>query len=90
MQSDAAANLETSTQQEAIGHQSLESPALEDDAGKESFNYNPDAVPLWEWAAQLSAQVPDEEWEKLPKDLARRLKYYQGQEAGNQTEENDR
>ena len=32
------------------------------------FDYN--AEPIWELAARLSAKIPNEEWAKLPKDLA--------------------
>jgi hypothetical protein len=44
---------------------------------KGRYYYDPSAVPIWELAAQISAQVPDEEWEKLPTDLARRFDDYQ-------------
>ncbi len=37
------------------------------------------ATPIWELAAQLSSQVPDEEWEQLPTDLARHFDDYQKQ-----------
>lgn len=45
-----------------------------------SFDLN--AVPIWELVAEISAQVPDEEWQKLPTDLARRFDYYQKQKQG--------
>lgn len=45
--------------------------------GKPSFA--PDALPMWELVAQISAQVPDDEWKKLPTDLARRFDHYQKQ-----------
>lgn len=41
------------------------------------MHYDPDALPIWELAAQLSAQVPDDEWKKLPKDLAQKIDFYQ-------------
>jgi hypothetical protein len=43
------------------------------------FSFDPDAIPIWELAAEISAQVPEEEWKKLPSDLARRFDYYQKQ-----------
>ncbi|MEQ9482070.1 restriction endonuclease subunit S [Coleofasciculus sp. F4-SAH-05] len=43
------------------------------------LSFDPDAPPIWELVAEISAQVPDEEWEKLPTDLARRFDYYQKQ-----------
>ncbi|MGG6242753.1 antitoxin family protein [Nodosilinea sp. AN01ver1] len=44
-----------------------------------SFTFDAAATPIWELAAQLSAQVPDEEWEKLPTDLSKRFDHYQRQ-----------
>ncbi len=46
------------------------------------FSFDVDATPVWEMVAQLSAQIPDEEWQKLPTDLARRFDYYQQQRSG--------
>lgn len=43
------------------------------------LSFDPDAPPIWELVAEISAQVPDEEWKKLPTDLARRFDYYQQQ-----------
>lgn len=45
----------------------------------DDFSFDPDATPLWEMVAQISAQVPDEEWQKLPTDLARKFDHYQKQ-----------
>ncbi|MBD2528955.1 hypothetical protein H6G97_04970 [Nostoc flagelliforme FACHB-838] len=45
------------------------------------LSFDPDAVPIWELVAEISAQVPNEEWQKLPTDLARRFDYYQKQNA---------
>jgi hypothetical protein len=42
------------------------------------FDYN--AEPIWELVARLSAQVPQEEWAKLPTDLARNFDHYQQQD----------
>ncbi|PZO41432.1 MAG: type I restriction endonuclease subunit R [Pseudanabaena frigida] len=42
------------------------------------FDYN--AEPIWELAARLSAKVPNEEWAKLPKDLAQNFDHYQQQQ----------
>jgi hypothetical protein len=41
------------------------------------IKYDPDAIPIWELAARLAAKVPDEEWAKLPTDLARNFDFYQ-------------
>lgn len=46
------------------------------------LTFDPDAPPIWELVAEISAQVPDEEWKKLPTDLARRFDYYQKQKKG--------
>lgn len=43
------------------------------------IQYDPNAIPIWELAAQLAAKVPAEEWSKLPTDLARNFDYYQQQ-----------
>jgi type I restriction enzyme, S subunit len=42
------------------------------------IKYDPNAIPIWELAAQISAKVPDEEWAKVPSDLSQRFDYYQG------------
>ena len=42
------------------------------------FDYN--SEPIWELADRLSAQVPQEEWAKLPTDLARNFDHYQQQD----------
>ncbi|MBE9202606.1 restriction endonuclease subunit S [Synechocystis salina LEGE 06099] len=39
------------------------------------FDYN--AEPIWELADRLSAEVPKEEWDKLPTDLASNFDHYQ-------------
>jgi hypothetical protein len=36
----------------------------------------PTAKPIWDIAREISASVPDEEWEKLPRDLARNFDHY--------------
>lgn len=46
------------------------------------LTFDPDAPPIWELVAQISSQVPDDEWKKLPTDLARRFDYYQKQRQG--------
>ncbi|MDM3856913.1 MAG: restriction endonuclease subunit S [Aphanizomenon gracile PMC649.10] len=45
----------------------------------DKFSFDPDATPIWELVAEISAQVSDEEWKKLPSDLARKFDYYQKQ-----------
>ncbi len=42
------------------------------------FDY--DAEPIWELAASLSTQIAQEEWAKLPTDLARNFDDYQQQD----------
>jgi len=46
---------------------------------RQQFTFDPNAQPIWELAAEISAQVPDEEWAKLPTDLARNFDKYQRQ-----------
>jgi len=48
-------------------------------ASSNSFIFDASATSIWELAAQFSAQVPEEEWEKLPTDLSKRFDYYQQQ-----------
>ncbi|MGD1930797.1 MAG: hypothetical protein ACFB12_17985 [Leptolyngbyaceae cyanobacterium] len=43
----------------------------------DNLEYDSDEMPIWELTAQLSAMVPDEEWKKVPTDLARNFDYYQ-------------
>lgn len=42
-----------------------------------NITYDPNAIPIWELAEKLSATIPDEEWAKLPTDLARNFDHYQ-------------
>jgi hypothetical protein len=49
------------------------------DSEESPFSFDPNAQPIWELAAEISAQVPDEEWAKLPTDLARNFDQYQRQ-----------
>jgi type I restriction enzyme S subunit len=44
-------------------------------SNKFTFDYS--APPIWEVVAKISAQVPDEEWQKLPTDLAMNFDDYQ-------------
>ena len=41
------------------------------------FPYDPKARPIWEVAAEISAQIPDSEWAKVPTDLAKNFDKYQ-------------
>ncbi|MEO0688310.1 MAG: hypothetical protein AAFY76_25430 [Cyanobacteria bacterium J06649_11] len=40
------------------------------------LHFDTDASPIWDIAAQVRSQIPDEEWEKLPTDLARNFDDY--------------
>ncbi len=42
----------------------------------EESNFNHNAQPIWEQILELSASIPEEEWDKLPKDGATNLDYY--------------
>ena len=35
-----------------------------------------EAQPIWEWIAEQAKNVPDEEWEKFPKDGAAEVDHY--------------
>jgi len=56
--------------------------AVQQPSALSDLTFDPDAPPIWELVAQISSQVPDDEWKKLPTDLARRFDYYQKQRQG--------
>ena len=56
-------------QSTAMSGQSINSP--------NKFTFDHSAPPIWEIVAKISAQVPDEEWQKLPTDLAMNFEDYQ-------------
>ncbi|MEH1882291.1 restriction endonuclease subunit S [Nostoc sp.] len=60
----------------------VEIDAVQPPSELSQLSFDPAAVPIWELVAEISAQVPDEEWQKLPTDLARRFDYYQKQKQG--------
>jgi hypothetical protein len=39
-------------------------------------DYDDTCSPLWESVVQLGAELPPEEWDRLPADLASRLDHY--------------
>ena len=41
------------------------------------FKFDENATPIWELAAAITNQVPDDEWKKIPTDLARNFDEYQ-------------
>lgn len=87
MQPDTPSNLQDLASEQVV-QQPIELPVSERTAD-ELPEYVPNAIPIWEWAAQISALVPDEEWEKVPKDLSMRFKYYQGQRSQSEAAENE-
>ncbi|MDX2214988.1 MAG: hypothetical protein SFY66_16995 [Oculatellaceae cyanobacterium bins.114] len=56
----------------------FETPSLSEPVTNQLL-FDSDAQPIWELVAEISAQVPDEEWAKLPTDLARNFDTYQKQ-----------
>ena len=38
--------------------------------------YDSTARPLWELVVEIGAQVPDEEWAKVPSDLSKNVAHY--------------
>ena len=50
------------------------------------FKYDPKARPIWEIAAEISAQIPDSEWVKVPTDLAKNFDKYQSKTATKNSE----
>lgn len=61
---EASTQLPEQTQPDAASSQ----PLLE--------NQSSDSRPIWERVADISAQVPPEEWAKLPKDLSKNVDRY--------------
>ncbi len=51
-----------------------------------NFKYDPKARPIWEIAAEISAQIPDSEWAKVPTDLAKNFDKYQTKTATEDSE----
>lgn len=49
---------------------------LDDRRGEEASMPAEDEEPIWELAERLMRDVPDEEWERLPKDLCDNLDHY--------------
>ena len=60
----------------------VEGKAIQPASFLRTLTFDPDAMPIWKLAAQLSSQVSDEDWEQLPTDLAKRLDDYQKQRQG--------
>ena len=50
------------------------------------FKYDPKALPIWEIAAEIRAQIPDSQWIKLPTDLAKNFDKYQSKTATEDSE----
>lgn len=42
----------------------------------QELSWQEDRKPIWEIVQEISASVPDEEWEKLPADLSKNLDHY--------------
>jgi hypothetical protein len=38
--------------------------------------FDPDAPPIWETVAGIGRSIPEEEWDKVPTDLAANLDHY--------------
>lgn len=55
----------------------IKKEATNDIPSLKDITYDPNAIPIWELAAQITASVPAEEWAKLPPDLAQNFDYYQ-------------
>lgn len=51
-----------------------------------NFKFDPKVRPIWEIAAEISAQIPDSEWAKVPTDLAKNFDKYQTKTATEDSE----
>ena len=41
------------------------------------FKFDPKVSPIWEITAEISAQILDSEWAKVPTDLSKKFDRYQ-------------
>jgi len=57
---------------------SIRKEATNDTSALRDVPFDPNAIPIWELAAQITASIPAEEWAKLPSDLAQNFDHYQG------------
>lgn len=57
----------------------IKKEATNDTPSLRDVPFDPNAIPIWELAAQITASIPAEEWAKLPSDLAQNFDYYQNQ-----------
>lgn len=55
----------------------LRKEATNDTPSLREVPFDPNAIPIWELAAQITASIPAEEWAKLPSDLAQNFDHYQ-------------
>ena len=47
-----------------------------EELGFENLEYDPTVPPIWETVVAIGASVPEEEWEKVPRDLSKNLDHY--------------
>lgn len=47
-----------------------------DEMGFEDLEYDPTVPPIWETVVAIGASVPEEEWDKVPRDLSKNLDHY--------------
>jgi hypothetical protein len=51
-----------------------------------SLKFDPKVRPIWEIAAEISSQIPDSEWAKVPTDLSKNFDEYQTKPANEDSE----
>jgi hypothetical protein len=52
----------------------LESQSEEQDF--QDLEYDPTVPPIWETVVAIGASIPEEEWDKVPRDLSKNLDHY--------------
>ena len=72
---EAISQIESLITKVRTGHNKINA-ASEVPAVKE-FSYDPEARPIWEIVMEIGAEIPDEEWAKVPTDLSKNFDYYQ-------------
>jgi hypothetical protein len=50
--------------------------AQDEEKELQDLEYDPTVPPIWETVVAIGARIPDEEWEKVPKDLSKNLDHY--------------
>jgi len=61
---------------ESLNAQKENQKLIDETTNGKGISLEPEEKPLWKRLMEIGAQVPDEEWAKLPRDLARNFEHY--------------